>query len=240
MAEKKKVKKSNKKKEEVHGIYEIKKDGETEIVETGGMVKEEIIKKGQKEEQNKALISILICIGFLLLMVAIYFFAIKSSNQFKYDGVKFTVIKQRQLTFYQTSFPVMYNGSKAVYNIYLRNDPRKLAKEVPVPETPISIDNTVINITQEFDCNGDQVIAIANIVNLYGALGKKIMRDENASCDPFGRYMYIVIKPGNETRIDKVGPNCYNININKCEILQGTEMFITKILVRINSDFQLI
>lgn len=235
MAEKKKVEKTNKEKEEVHEIYEIKKDGEEKIVETEGTIKEEVVKKGQKEEENKVLISILIFIGVLLLFVALYFFAVKNSNQFKYDGVKYTVIKQGQLTLYQTSFPITYNGSKKEFNIYLRNDPREVGKNVPAPETPISISNTVINITKEFDCNGDQVIAIANIVNLYGALGKKIMRDENASCDTLGRYMYVVIQPGNETRIDKFGPNCYNINIKDCQILQGTERFITKILAGINA-----
>jgi len=236
MAEKKKVEKTNKEKEEVHEIYEIEKDGEEKIVELEGTIKEEVVKKGQKEEENKVLISILIFIGVLLLFVALYFFAIKNSNQFKYDGVKYTVIKQGQLTLYQTSFPVTYNGSKAEYNLYLREDPRKNGKAVPAPEGPIYISNTVINQTQEFDCNGDQIIAIANLANnLYPALGKKIMRDENASCDMLGRYMYVVIQPGNETRIDKFGPNCYSININNCQILEGTERFITKILAGINA-----
>jgi hypothetical protein len=47
--------------------------------------------------------------------------------------------------------------------------------------------------------------------------------------------MYIVIQPGNETRIDKFGPNCYSININNCQILEGTERLIGKMLVAINS-----
>ena len=233
MALKKKVEKP--KKEEVHEIYEVEKNGKEETIETKGIVKEDVIKKGQKEEENKVLVGILIFLGFLVLMVAIYFFAIKASNQFKFEGVKYTVIKQGQLTLYQTSFPVIYNGSKKQFNIYLRNDPRKIGKNVPAPLESISISNTVINITKEFDCNGDQVIAIANVINLYGALGKKIIKDENASCDVLGRYMYIVIEPANETRIDKTGTNCYDIKINKCEILPGTERFITKLLSGINS-----
>jgi hypothetical protein len=236
MVESKKVKKTNKKKEEIHEIYEVKKNGKEEIVEKEGIIKEEVIKEGQKKEENKMMISILICLGFLLLFVLLYFLAVRSSTHFQYDGVKFTVIKQGQLTLYQTSFPVIYKGNKSVYNIYLRNDPRKLGKEVPAPNTPVSIANTVVNITQEFNCNGDQVIAIANLVNLYGAIGKKIIRDENASCDPLGRYMYLVIELGNETKVEKVGPNCYNIDINKCQILEGTERFIVEMLAQINSN----
>ena len=161
MVEDKKVKKDDKK-EEVHEVYEIKKDGKESIVETQGEIKEEPVKKGQKLEENKILVSILICLAFLVLMVAVYFIAAKSATQFKYDGLKFTVMKQGELTLYQTSFPIMYKGNKSVYNIYLRNDPRKVDREVPAPDTPLVIDNTVVNITKEFDCNGDQVIAIAN------------------------------------------------------------------------------
>ncbi|MCX6750206.1 MAG: hypothetical protein NTZ83_02005, partial [Candidatus Pacearchaeota archaeon] len=62
------------------------------------------------------------------------------------------------------------------------------------------------------------------------------MRDENASCDELGRYMYIVVQPGEETSVEKFGPNCYNINIKDCEILEGTERFITEMLVKIHSD----
>jgi hypothetical protein len=234
MAENKKSKKEEKK--EVHEIYEVKKDGKEKIIETEGTIKEEPVKKGQKSDENKILVSILICLGFLVLMVAAYFIASRSATQFKYDGVKFTVMKQGELTLYQTSFPVIYKGNKSIYNIYLRNDPRILDKKVPAPDTPLVIDNTVVNITKEFNCNGDQVIAIANIVNLYGAIGKKIIKDANASCDSNGRYMYLTIQPGNETQIEKVGPNCYNIDISKCEILDGTERFITKMLATINSE----
>jgi hypothetical protein len=227
---------NKKSKEKVRELYEIKKDGKEKIVKTEGEIKEEPVKKGQKANESKILVSILICLGFLILMVVVYFVASKSATQFKYDGIKFTVMKQGELTLYQTSFPVIYKGNKSVYNIYLRNDPRILDKEVPAPDTPLVIDNTVVNITKEFNCNGDQVIAIANIVNLYGAIGKKIIKDENASCDSAGRYMYLTIQPGNETQIEKVGPNCYNININKCEILEGTERFLTKMLASINSE----
>jgi hypothetical protein len=234
MTEDKKLKKEEK--EKISEVFEINKDGKEEIIEKDGVVREEVIKKGQKESENKILLSILLCLGFLLLIVFLYFLAVRSSTHFKYDGVKFAVLKQGELTFYQTSFPVMYKGNESVYNIYLRNDPRKLDRQVPAPKEPLDIANTVVNITENFDCNGDQVIAIANLVNLYGAIGKKIIKDENASCDLLGRYMYITIESGNETKVEKVGPNCYNIDINNCEILQGTERFIAEMLVKINSD----
>jgi hypothetical protein len=192
--------------------------------------------KKERKQENKILRNVLIFIGIFFAILIASFIIMRFSNHPKYSGLTFNVIQEGQLTFYQTSIPTLHNGTVAQYNIYLRNDPKELKKEVPFVGAIDSIDNTVINITQEFDCNGDQVIAIANIVNLYGALNKKIMKDENASCDELGRYMYIVVQPGEETKIEKFGSNCYRIDIKDCEILQGTERFILEMLSKQYSD----
>ena len=188
------------------------------------------------EKENILLKNIFIFLGIFLLVIALSFFIIKASTHFKYKGVEFDIVKEGKLTLYHTSFPVIHNGENAEYNIYLRNDPRELEKKVPAKGTLLSIDDTVVNITQEFECGGKEVIAIANLVNMYGAIGRDFIRDENASCDNLGRYMYITIQPGNETSIENFGPNCYNINIKDCEILEGTERFIVGMLVKINFD----
>jgi len=238
MAERKKAKKENKKKEEVHEIYEVKKDGKESIVETKGIIKENIIRKGEIEKENKLLRNVLIFIGIVFLVLVISVFIGKASTHFKYKDVKFDIVKEGELTLYHTSFPVIYNGTNMVYNIYLRNDPRELEKTVPAKGTLLSIDDAFYSVSQEIECDGKQGrnTAIPNLQNTYNAIGKNFIRDENASCDPQGRYMYIVIQPGNETSIEKFGPNCYNININNCEILEGTERFIAGLLVKINVD----
>lgn len=238
MVERKKEKKENKKKEEIHEIYEVEKDGKEKIIETSGIIKEESARRGEVEKENKILRNVLIAIGIVLLIIVLSIFIGRASTHFNYKGVKFDTVKEGELILYHTSFPVMYNGTKMDYNIYLRNDPRELGKTVPAKGTLLSIDDTVINLTQDIGCDGKEGrgTAIANLVNLYGAVGKTIMKDENASCDALGRYMYIVIQPGNETRIEKFGPNCYNINIKDCEILEGTERFIVGMLVKINAD----
>ncbi len=241
MAEKKRTKKDrtrkkSSEKEKISEIYEIDKGEKEEVVEKKGEIEEIEIKKGQKEKENRTLVGMLIFFGVFFIFVAVYFLAAGSMNEFNYHGVKFTIIHQGELTFYQTSFPVVYQGNQTVYNIYMRKDPRKLAKSVLAPDTPIPVITTVLNMTEEFNCNGDQVIAIANLANMYAALGKKIMRDENATCDPYGRYNYITIEHGNQTRIDQLGPGCYDIKIKDCEILEGTERLIDSMLIDINSN----
>jgi hypothetical protein len=211
-------------------------------------VKESVPKQETFKDENKILRNIFLSIGIFILVIFLILFAINDFSlrttgkaigictNFEYKGVKFDMVKEGELIFYHTSFPVIYNGSVNTYNIYLRNDPRDLEKKVPAKGTLTSLDDTVINITEEFDCNGDQVIAIANLVNLYNAIGVTLMRDETAGCDPLGRYRYLTIQSGNSTNIEMVGPNCYNININNCEILEGTERFIVGMLVRINVE----
>jgi hypothetical protein len=197
---------------------------------------EEKEKKKERTKENKILTVVLVFIGIFFLILIVSFLIMRTSNHPKYGGLTFNVIQEGELKLYQTSFPIIYKGDVAKYNIYLRKNPKELKRNVPFSGEISSIQDTVINITKEFDCNGDQVIAIANIVNLYGAINKKIMRDENASCDELGRYMYIVVQPGEETSVEQFGPNCYNINIKDCEILEGTERFILEMLAKINSD----
>jgi hypothetical protein len=233
------VKEEEKKKtdeEEIKEIYEIEKDGKESIIETSGIIKEEIVKKGKIKEENKTLRNILVFLGVAILILIVVFFISRSPSHFKYKGLEFTTISQGELIFYNATIPVIYEGDIAYYITYLRNDPRELRKEVHFEGELTSVDNTVINLTQEFDCDGNQMIAIANLVNLYEAINKTIIKDENANCDELGRYMYLVIQPGNETSIEQFGPNCYNININNCEILEGTERFIAEMLVKINSN----
>lgn len=211
-------------------------------------VEERIPKVERFKKENKILRNFFIFIGVFILIIFFIVFAVNDfslrttgktigiGTHFTYKGVEFNMIKEGELIFYQTSFPIMYNGNPTEYNIYLRNDPRDLEKKVPAKGTLASLDDTVINITQEFDCDGDQVIAVANIVNLYSAIGKTLVRNETMGCDPLGRYRYITIQPGNTTSVEMVGPNCYDININDCKILEGTERFIVGMLVRINVE----
>ena len=233
MAKKKKSK--NKKKEKVCETFKIEKEGKEEIKKVCGEEETKISSEDQIKKQNKQLKQIFIGIGIVVLIFILIMLFIRFTAHFKYKGiVDFKIVKEGDLILYQTSFPVIYNGELAEYNIYLRNDPRKLEKTVPAKGTLLLLDNAVINATEEFDCEGDGIIAIANLVNLYNALGKNLIKDENASCDSLGRYTFLQIQSGNETSIEKTGPSCYNLNVNNCEILEVTERFMAGILVRIN------
>jgi len=195
--------------------------------------------KKREREQNKILKIIFFIIGAIVLGFLVWIIASNLISNFNYRGVDFTIVKFCDsgppcLITYQTSLPVVYQGQNTKYNFYLRNDPRQLEKDVVFDGNITLAPMYAINITGDLTCNGYGSIAVANLASLYSVLG--IEQDQNLSsgCDPFGRYMTINIKPGNETVVRKFGPVCYDVEIKGCEILQGTERLMTETFVKIN------
>jgi hypothetical protein len=178
--------------------------------------------KTQIKNEKKILRNFLIGMGVFVFAILLFFFILNAMQSFEYENVNFKTVKEGNLILYKTSLPVIYQGQKTEYNFYLRNDPRKLV-EIPFEGELNLADNLVINSTEEFNCGGDGVIAMANLLNLYKISGINVIKDENATCDADGRYTFVRLQSGNETSIEQFGPSCYNVNINNCEILEATE-----------------
>jgi hypothetical protein len=211
---------------------------EKDDAEEGDSNKE--IKKG-----NKQLKQIFFVMGVCILLFVGVFMFLNSVRHFKYQGVDFEIVKEGELILYQTSLPVnsqskLTTNAAAVfgnYNFYLRNDPRRL-KNIPLNiEGELSLmRNTVINFTGDFNCNGDGIIAVANVVNVLKVLDVTAIKDESAGCDPEGTYTFLQLQLGDETSIEQVGPSCYNLNINNCEVLEVTERYIVELLSEITKN----
>ena len=190
------------------------------------------ISKKQIAEQNKTLKYILF--GIIIIIVGVFagFFISNSMKHFEYNGLKFNIIQEGKITFYQTSIPVIYNGQNVNYNFYLRNDPRKSKVDF---NGNLSLSKfMVVNSTADIYCEGYGTIAIANLLKLYEVLGVNVIRDENATCDEGGQFMHIQIQESDKTSIEQTGPKCYNLNLNNCEILQVTEKFMIETLTEIS------
>jgi len=190
-------------------------------------------RKEQLNAQNKILKNFLLGIMAVILLCFVIFLVINQSKNFEYEGVKFKIVKEGALVLYRTSIPVIYQGKEVPYNFYLRNDPRKLV-DVPF-EGEINLGQIlVINSTESFNCDGDGIIAMANLLNLYKISGIDVIKDDNATCDLEGRYAFIKLQEGNETWIEKFGPACYNVYINNCEILKALERLMIESFIEIN------
>lgn len=187
---------------------------------------------------NKQLAYILVGIGIAVIITLAMPYLINLTKQFNYKGVRFKVIKQGELTFYNTQIPLYNSSGKKYsnYNFYLRNDPRNL-ENIPFNGKLYFKKNMVINATQDFTkCDKYSVIAFANLAQLYAVMGTKVIKDLNASCDAQGRYTYLNVKTGNETKIEQVGPSCYDLIVSNCEVLNITERFMDETFIKINNE----
>jgi hypothetical protein len=212
-----------------------KKENVEERIEKDKLKKEveEKVKDKEIKQQNKILKGILITIGAIILLILVWFLIAQGVRTFGYSILDFEVVQEGELIFYRTSLPVVYQGQPTEYNFYLRNDARKLEKKVDFKGN-LNLKNTlVLNLEQDFNCEGKGVIAIANLLKLYEFVGIKVITDKNATCDEESRYTFIQILEGSETRIEQTGESCYNIYINDCEILEGTERMMIETLIKV-------
>ena len=181
------------------------------------------------KEHNKILRNVLIGIFVFIAFFAIGFYFMNTTRHFNYDGITFNVIKEKEVTFYHTSFQGTYGKIMANYNIFIRTDPRKL-EEIPFEGKFYPSEMMVLNSSENFNCDGDGVIAVANLQQVMGAFGTTVISDPNATCDERGRYLYVNMQSGDKTEITSPGNKCFNININNCEVLKGTERFLLEVI----------
>ncbi|MEK6917371.1 MAG: hypothetical protein AABW51_00295 [Nanoarchaeota archaeon] len=189
------------------------------------------------DNENKTLRNLFIIVGVLVVFFIVWIVVSKESNKFEYNGVKFERVKE--IAPYRTSLPILMKDpitgatSQVPYYFYLRKDP-KISGEVVFNGTLNIKKNMVIASDAELNCGGDGIISVANLAKLYGVLGTKVIKDENAGCDPPGNFMYVNMSISNETRIDQYGPACYSIKIKNCEVLDATERFMVETFVKVN------
>jgi hypothetical protein len=199
---------------------------------------EKIKKEKETKKQEKILKNVLIGIGVLFLIVVFFYLVLYSTTNFGYEGIKFKIIKEGKLVFYNTAFALVNQDGERVgdYNFFIRNDPRELGELVPFNGTLFIADDAVLNFSENLSCGGDEIIAIANLQKPFQVMGVNVIRDEKADCDVFGRYMYINIAEGDETKVEQFGPACYNVTFKDCEILEATERLMLEIFVRLNEE----
>lgn len=221
-------------KRKFYEFFNVKKKGKTKTIKKEGEYNEKITKKGQKKKEQKQLIWVLSILGIFILAMIVGWILI--NKPIKYEGVEFKKVEDNGgLILYNTKLPTYtqtgeFDGN---YHFYLRNNPKKLEK-IPFEGNLTFTSFLVINATDELKCEGDGIIGIANIQNLYNFIGIKVISDKNATCDELGRYTYINIKKGEETKITQEGYSCYEISVKDCEILEATERFMLEGFVEIN------
>tara|TARA_Y100000310_G_scaffold213829_1_gene214849 strand:+ start:24296 stop:25027 length:732 start_codon:yes stop_codon:yes gene_type:complete len=239
---KKKAKKkiTTSKKRRFYEIFKIKKKGKEKTIKIEGSenIKEKPAKEQIKKE-NKILRNIFILIGIIAVLFLLGYLAINNIRNFEYQGINFEIVKfcdvEPCLILYQTSIPVIYNGEKADYNFYLRNDPRDLEK-IELDGNINLLPTMIIDSDSDFNCNGNGIIAMANFVKLYEIIGTEVIKNEELDCSLGNEYIHLEIQEGNKTKIIQPIPSCYVLMVNNCEILEVTEKFMVETFVKVNKD----
>ncbi len=193
----------------------------------------------EAKKHNKIARNFILFVGGVIVFFAAWMFISYNQTHFDYRNVDFEKVKE--IAPYRTSIPVKYNSGitgAAVqdidYYFYMRNDPRNL-DDIPFLGS-LSIQKAMaVKSSEDFNCNGDGIIGMANLAQLYQAIGTKVMKDDNATCDNQGRYMFLEIVKGNETKIEQNGSSCYVMSVANCEILGATERLMIETFVELKN-----
>ena len=92
----------------------------------------------------------------------------------------------------------------------------------------------IMNFTENFNCDGNGIIGVANLLNLFGLLQRGVENNESLVCNKDSHYTFIRLQSGNETYIEQFHTNCYDLNINNCEALEVLERYMIEVLIKVN------
>src|SRR3989344_2377981 len=160
---------------------------------------------------------------------------IKAKKGVEVKGTGYSVVNEGELKFYKAQIPMISNGVHvADYNLYLHEDPRTLEDiYLSNPEVVVT-QNIVVATDDDFNCDGDGIIALANFAKLYQTFGAKVFKNDSLQCDRYAPYTHVLFHKADETGIDKPKHNCYVVNVNNCEILRASEKFMIESLANVN------
>ncbi|MEI7719397.1 MAG: hypothetical protein WCI72_06000 [archaeon] len=218
------------------------------------MVRKKTVKKVVKENPNRAvekqffwLVGIIIVITLSFVFVPMLYH--KIFEKFEYGGVNFEKVKTGKLVFYHGQFPVIYKGElSVVYNVYLRNDPRK--NNIPIT-TNLSLSRKVsVSLNNDVNLCKDMVLGqseigkflpafpfIKNIsAGVVNGTTAKEMNLTQITCKNASADNTVIIIQNSETPSIDAGEteNCFLLNIGKCQYLPTVERYVVGVMAQIN------
>ena len=194
----------------------------------------------KQDKQAKYIIGVMFFVLIVIIFSALF---IDVSRTFGYQGMKFSKEKYGNILIFKHSYYFMNDGEQYLYNLYIRDDPRK--NEVPFQGADIFFNpGTIylsINTTNLEKCENSS-IAISevasflknNLLEVKSASPDKAQANKTgypyADCNTNPSNTVILFEESAETKIvqDKL---CYKVEISNCEILEASEKFIVQAIL---------
>jgi hypothetical protein len=170
----------------------------------------------------------------------------QGTNKFTYQGIGFERHYVGQIELYTAQVPLKDSlGQITGYMaIDFRNDPREL-RGISV-DTPGGIGFVKDKLTYvsygDLKQCGNNTLAAANLgiflsdagIDKKGALDNESYANNTyipyVNCQTHPDNTVILVKSGNETRIEQTAKNCYELISKDCEIIRATEKFELAVL----------
>lgn len=179
----------------------------------------------------------------LIVLILIISSLIQGSNTFTYKALKFTKTKYGELPVFLYNYnfkdPRTTPPKEYSFNFLLRKDPRTNTVPVdgniefgPAGSTVyVGINGSSLSQckTSNRDLASLSSFLTINLFTIKTGLADKAEAEKSnythVACSNFPSNVVIMVQSGNQTRVEKSGSNCYNINIANCETLEGIEKF---------------
>jgi len=189
--------------------------------------------KSKEDSSSKLILTVIVLCAIVLILILVWKGISTQVKFHEYGGVEYETVSYGDLILQQTAIEVMHEGKLTPYNFYLRTPIKKL-KEISfdASDTFEIMKIMGFRLESEFDCDGDQTIAIANLVSLNTQIGAQAVVDPDAPCDE--RYNLFIFEEGDKTEIIEISPKCYSVKVANCEILPATEKIMVEIFSKYN------
>ncbi len=216
-------------------------------------------KKKESKEITKQNLYIMWVLVFMIVLIVSFvgfsYYRENYVNHFDYIGLRFTKTRLGEIPLYAASIPIDRKGQIiGTYNINLMNDPRELENvKLELHDDRLSFYRqfpVYITIAAEIEpcqLTWGSIASLSEFLEKFAMLNVKpgISNETHANetgfdyitCENKPDNTVLSISSGNETRITKIGSNCYEMVFTNCEINQLTERFVVEIIDRYMQHF---
>lgn len=204
--------------------------------------KEEV--KVVKKDYTSELFYIFIAMVVIIAVIFLIPYIRNAGNNFTYNNMKFYKEKINNIDFFHYSYYLTSGDQQYLYNLYLRNDPRK--NDVPVNGSLLYSNTNLVYLGLDssnlLKCS-DSSIAVAalasfisdNQLTLETGVSDSAVASANnlthITCEAHPYDTVILIKGINGTTNIQADGTCKTINVANCEILKAVEKFETQSII---------